>query len=186
MWLAAVLAVASVAVLRVSWARSGRSRLLNLIGWAALMFACVLGWMAFGAWGTTIAGLAATGAAIFALAIAAFEQPKLKRRSSETARSNDTIAASRSALSGWITFCIAGPLALIASVILSLAARSMVLAAGGAEANANVTVLALVPLVWALLVFVLLMLDERRTQVAIVAATTALIIPLVIAEGIFV
>ena len=71
MWLASMLAIAGVAVLRVSWGRAKRSLPLNLSGWAALITALVVADSAAGEWGVTIAILVATGAAFVALAFAA-------------------------------------------------------------------------------------------------------------------
>ena len=49
LWMAAALAIAGVAVLRLSWERPARSRAWNIAGWGALLAAVLAGDAAAGA-----------------------------------------------------------------------------------------------------------------------------------------
>ena len=183
MWLASALAIAGVAVLRVSWGRAKRSLPLNLAGWAALLAALVVADRAAGEWGITVAILVATGAAFVALAFAATEKVRKGRaKAVRTAhRGSDEAATPRR--SGWLTFLITGPLALAASLLLALAVRALIVSAGGAEADGNVAVLAVVPLAWPILAFALLMMAHRRAQLAWVLGIAALSAPFLMLQG---
>lgn len=166
-------ALAGIAVLRLSWGRQERSARLNVLAWLLLGGAAVLGWIAAGAWGLAVAMLVATGAACLLLAHAAFEQPRMVRRAKRAVRA-EAGAAPRGAWGrGLLTFALTGPLALAVSVALVLALRLLALRWPVAEANGNVMVLALVPLVWALLTFAMLMAEQRRTQIAMLALPLA-------------
>tara|TARA_B100001179_G_C18580752_1_gene399805 strand:- start:698 stop:1276 length:579 start_codon:yes stop_codon:yes gene_type:complete len=183
MWLASMLAIAGVAVLRVSWGRAKRSLPLNLSGWAALITALVVADSAAGEWGVTIAILVATGAAFVALAFAAVKPVrKVKAKAVRTVhRGADENAAARR--SGWLTFLITGPLSLGASILLALAMRALIVMAGGAEADGNVAVLAVVPIAWPIFAFALLMMSRRRVQLAWVFGVAALCAPFLMFQG---
>lgn len=183
MWLASALAIAGVAVLRVSWGRAKRSLPLNLAGWAALLAALVVADRTAGEWGITVAILVATGAAFVALAFAATEKVRKGRAKAirTVHRRSDEAAGSRR--SGWLTFLITGPLALAASLLLALAVRALIVTSGGAEANGNVAVLAVVPLAWPILAFALLMMARRRAQLAWVLGIAALSAPFLMLQG---
>src|SRR3546814_17242504 len=56
------------------------------------------------------------------------------------------------------------PLARIASLLVALGARALAALAGWADADSNALALLLLPLVWGMLAFVLLMLPSRRAQ----------------------
>ena len=86
--------------------------------------------------------------------------------------------------SGWVTFVIAGPIALGASLLLALAIRALILMAGGAEADGNVAVLAAVPVAWPALSFALLMMTHRARQFAWVAGIAALSAPFLLLQGV--
>ena len=175
--------VAGVAVLRLSWARARRSMPLNALAWALLGAGTVLGWIAAGAWGLSVMALAATGAACLLLAHAAFEPPRMVRRSRPVARA-EAVAAPRGRWGrGLLTFALTGPLALAVSVALVLALRLLALRWPVAEANGNVLVLALVPLVWPLLTFTMLMSRRRRTQIAMLALPLAAALPPLLLMG---
>ena len=182
-WIAAALAIAGVAVLRLSWGKPQRSTVLNIAGWVTLLAALVAGDSAAGEWGVAVTALVATFAACVALAFAA-AKPARKARA-KTMRtthwgSSEGAAAQRS---GWVTFVIAGPLALVASLLLALAIRALILLAGGAEADGNVAVLATVPVAWPVLTFTLLMMTHRARQFAWVAGIAALSVPFLLLQG---
>ncbi len=180
---AAALAIAGVALLRLSWGKPARSTGLNLAGWAVLAAALVTGCAAAGAWGVAVAALVATGAAFAVLAVAA-RKPARKARAKtiRTSHRGSGDIASR-ARSGWLTFLIAGPLALGASVLLALAVRALIIGAGGAEADGNVAVLATVPLAWPILSFALLMMPQRALQVGWVLGIAAVSAPFLLLQG---
>lgn len=167
-----LLAVAGVAVLRLSWSRPRRSVALNAVGWAGLAGASVLAGLAEGAWGVAVAAACATAVACAMLALAATERPRPARRKAASAISANT-AAPGSWRRGAVTFLLAGPAALAVAVALALAARKVAVGWPLAEADANVMVLALVPLAWPLLTFAMLMVAERRMQLAMLALPLA-------------
>lgn len=169
-------ALAGIAVLRLSWGRPRRSTRLNALAWLALGGAAVLGWIAAGAWGLAVVMLVATGAACLLLAHAAFEQPRMLRRAKAAPRGQAGTAprgAWRRWGRGWLTFALTGPLALLVSVAIALALRLLALRWPVAEADGNVMVLGLVPLVWPLLTCAMLMAERRRTQLAMLAVPLA-------------
>lgn len=182
-WLSAALAIAGVAVLRISWGRPARSLPLNLAGWGALLAALVAGNLGAGEWGVTVAVLVATFTAFVVLASAAAKPArKVRAKAVRTShRGSDEISAARR--SGWLTFAIAGPLALGSSVLLALAVRVLILGAGGAEADGNVAVLATVPLAWPILSFALLMMSRRASQFGWVVGVAAVSAPFLLLQG---
>lgn len=182
-WIAAALAIAGVAVLRLSWGRSARSAALNVAGWGMLLAALVAADFGAGEWGIAVAVLVATFAAFVALAFAA-TKPARKARAKTVRtshRGSDEVSPARR--SGWLTFAITGPLALAASVLLALAVRALILSAGGAEADGNVAVLATVPLAWPILTFALLMMSRRASQLAWVLGVAAVSAPFLLLQG---
>ena len=183
LWMAAALAIAGVALLRLSWGMPHRSTALNVAGWAVLAAALVVADQAAGEWGVAVAILVATGTAFVALAIAA-RRPVRKARAKTIRTSHqgsDKVSSARR--SGWMTFVISGPLALGASVLLALAVRALIIGVGGAEADGNVAVLAAVPIAWPLLAFALLMMSHRRTQFSWVIGVAAVSIPFLLLQG---
>ena len=175
--------LAGVTVLRLSWAQTQRSVPLNTLAWFTLAAGSVLGWLAAGAWGLAVVALSATGAACLLLALAAVEQPRMVRRARTPPREDATMATAvrTSPARGWATFALAGPLALAVAVTVALAARRLALDWSATEADGNVMVLALVPLVWPLLACALLMSERRHTQLALLAVPLALaLIPLLL------
>ena len=183
MWAAAAFAVAGVAVLRVSWGKPKRSTPLNIAGWAALAAALVVADRAAGEWGITVAILVATGAAFIALAIAG-AKPVRKARAKTTRTSHQGTDEMKSrSRSGLLTFAITGPLALAVSMLVALAVRALIVGAGGAEADGNVSVLATVPIVWPVLAFALLMMSARKAQLGWVMGLAVLSAPFVFLQG---
>ena len=182
-WLSAALAIAGAALLRVSWGMSARALALNLAGWSAMAAAVAVAARAAGAWGIAVTGLVAIGAAFVALAFSA-RKPAGKGRAKRARTSHrgreEMHPTNRS---GWLTFAIAGPLALGACVLLALAARALILVAGGAEADGNVAVLATVPVAWPILSFALLMMTRRGTQFGWVLGIAAASAPFLLLQG---
>lgn len=183
-WIAATLAIASVAVLRLSWGKPKRSTILNISGWATLLVALVVGDSAAGEWGVAVTALVATFVACVALAFAAAKPARKARAKTMRPSHRGSSEVSSAQRSGWVTFVIAGPLALVASLLLALAIRALVLTAGGAEADGNVAVLASVPVAWPVLTFALLMMTHRARQFAWVAGIAALSAPFLLLQGI--
>lgn len=183
MWAAAAFAVAGVAVLRVSWGKPKRSTPLNIAGWAALAAALVVADRAAGEWGITVAILVATGAAFIALAIAGAKPVrKARAKTARTSHQGTDEMKSRSR-SGLLTFAITGPLALAVSMLVALAVRALIVGAGGAEADGNVSVIATVPIVWPVLAFALLMMSARKAQLGWVMGLAVLSAPFVFLQG---
>ena len=182
-WAAAALAIAGVAMLRLSWGKPHRSAALNLAGWASLVAALVVGDRTAGEWGIAIAILVATGAAFAMLAVAARKPARKARAKTVRTSHRGSGEVSPAARSGWLTFAIAGPLALGASVLMALAVRALIVGAGGAEADGNVAVLATVPVVWPILSFALLMMSRRATQFGWVLGVAAVSAPFLLLQG---
>ena len=170
-WLANALAIAGVVVLRLSWGRPARSAWLNGAGWAAVAVGVVLAARHSGAWGIAIVALVGMGTAAALLTRATFEQPRFRRQAARVARYDGAaIRSSGTVLPALATFAIAGLLTLIASIVVALAIRLGMLAFGAGEANANVAVLGIVPLLWPVLAFTTLMMESRGKQCAVLVA----------------
>ncbi|GGC44521.1 hypothetical protein GCM10011371_34920 [Novosphingobium marinum] len=182
-WIAAALAVASVALLRLSWGKPHRSTALNFGGWGALLAALVVGGSAAGEWGVAVTVLVATFVASLVLAFAATRPARKAQAKTVRTSHQSSEKVSPAWRSGWTTFTITGPLALIASVSLALAVRALIVMAGGKEADANVAVLATVPIAWPVLSFALLMMSRRARQFAWVFGIAALSAPFLSLQG---
>ncbi|MEX0341503.1 MAG: hypothetical protein AB3N06_02865 [Erythrobacter sp.] len=168
--LGCALAIGGLGTLRLSWSRTGRSSGLNTLGWAGLAGAGMLAGLAEGAWGIAIAALFAMATAALLLARAALEQPRSKRRATHLPRAaTEHERADRTR--AITTLLLAGPVALAVAVAAALASRSLAIRWPVAEADANVMVLALVPLLWPLLTFAILMVRGRDAQDAGPAAS---------------
>ena len=179
-WLAGALAVMGIALLRMSWGRPGRAAGLNALGWAAL----AIGGAVAGAWGIAVTSLFAVGTAIAILAKAVFEHPR-RQRPARPLRETEALNGVGGTRIGQAlaTFAIAGPLALVVSVLFALAARLALIAAGAGEANGNVAVLGLVPLVWPILAFVLLITQTRGKQLLLTSAVAIAALALAVLVG---
>ena len=68
-----------------------------------------------------------------------------------------------------LTFAIIVPLALAVSLAVSLGLRALADGVGWAEADSNALTLLLLPLIWSLLAFALLMVPRRATQAMLLA-----------------
>ncbi|WP_370190692.1 hypothetical protein [Qipengyuania sp.] len=173
LWLGCALAAGGVAVLRLSWGRPHRDRGLNALGWAGIAGGTLLAGLSEGAWGVAVAVLCATSAAALLLAHSAVEKPRAARRSAPTVRIAASAARPARPIHGLTTFVLGGPLALAVAVVLALAIRVAAMRWPVAEADGNVMVLALVPLLWPLLAFAMLMTERRRAQFAMLLVPLA-------------
>lgn len=171
-------AIVAVLLLRLSWAQPRRSPSLNAAGWLFLAVSVASGWAIAGAWGVTVLSLWAMAAAFVALAFAAWKSPPARRKASnrragmlpeigEPVRFGRRIA----------TFLIVVLAGMVSAIALGIATRWISLLTGASEANANVLALFVVPLGWTVLTFLILMTDNRKRQLAILAAAFATAIP---------
>lgn len=182
-WTAAALGVAGVAVLRHAWSLPKRSAVWNGAGWASFGGAATLAVAAEGAWGLSVATLAAMSAAFVALAAAALRSAPGKatapdRRAGMLPGKGEPRRIGRRVATFLLTI-VAG---FAVSVGLGLAVRALGGLLGWSESNANVLALYTVPLVWSVLVFALLMQRRRRSQVLTLIACAVPVLP-VLASG---
>lgn len=163
---AALLAVAGIVALRLSWGR--RQRASSVVGWAMLAGAVWAGAAAGGAWGITVASLWAMGAACALVGWAAWQAPT-PARSPRLSRVATPPAPVRLRIGSRLaTFAIVAFGGLLASAALALGAHGLTLLGGAGEANANVMMLFILPVAWAVLAH-LLMTASRRAQGLIIA-----------------
>lgn len=165
LWLAAALGVGGVGALRSAWSRPQRSAPINGLGWAALAASAMVGWHHSGAWGVSIAALAAMAAAFVALAVAAARAPAGRaaspnRRAGMLPQPGEPRHIGRRVA----TFLLVVPGGFLASIALCLSVRALGMLLGWGEANANVAALFTVPIAWAVIVTLLLMQASRRSQ----------------------
>ncbi|AKQ42703.1 hypothetical protein CP97_12645 [Aurantiacibacter atlanticus] len=172
-WFAVALGIASIVVLRLSWSRPSRSTSLNAVGWSGIVLSVVLASLTYGAWGVAVASLFPMAAALLLLLPSIASQPRWKRKPVDRTTSERLPERPEPVLGRRIaSFMIVSPAALLAAVMAALALRVLFLSFGGAEADANVIVLACVPVVWAIFSTALLMMESRGTQAALLAAIT--------------
>ncbi|WBY17336.1 hypothetical protein PF049_04045 [Erythrobacteraceae bacterium WH01K] len=183
--LALVLAVAGIFTLRISWGRVGRDVHLNLIGWSLLAAGTIVGAMKAGAWGMAVTAAAAMIAAIALLLVAA-ARSDAKGRSARRLPRPACAASLQNTAPAWrgaITFALAGPVSLLAVVALALAVRTRIVGAGGEEADANVAVLGLVPLLWPFAALAVTMPAGRLKGAAALLAIGLCSLPLAMTGG---
>ncbi|MEH6661551.1 MAG: hypothetical protein V7679_07890 [Parasphingorhabdus sp.] len=171
-------AVAAILVLRFSWARPGRSRLLNAAGWLLLAISVATGWACAGAWGVTVISLWAMATALVVLAFAVWKSSPARRKPSS--RRAGILPEAGEPLrigSRFATFFLVVIAAMISSIGLAITTRWIALLIGASEANANVLALFAAPLGWTILAFLILMTDSRKRQLAIIALPVASAIP---------
>lgn len=178
-WAGAAAAVFGVLLLRRAWGLSRRSAALNGVAWALLLAASITGAAGRGAWGLAIVALFAMGMAAALLARAALGSPPGKTRASDRKahmlpEHGEPLYLGRRVL----TFLVTVPLAFAAALLIALAARAAAGLGGWAAADANVLTLLLVPVIWGLLAFLLLMV-RRRTQWAMLVAPATLSLALI-------
>lgn len=185
MWLAALAGMGGVAVLRLAWSRTKRSAVLNGIGWSLLGGGVAVGGVAEGAWGVAIALLFAMSAAFVVLAVAGARAPERKAKASNLRvgllpEGNEPRRIGRR-IGTFVLTVVAG---FAVSVGLGLAVRGVGGLLGWSDANANVVALYCVPLAWAVLMFVLLMQEKRRSQIVTLLGCCVPVVP-VLLSGVF-
>lgn len=171
LWLGTAAIVAAVLQLRRAWSLPRRSALQNGMAWALMLAGTILALAGNGAWGLAIASLCGMAAAALLLAYAGWTAPPSKARASDRKvhmlpEKGDPRHIGRRLL----TFLITVPLAFAASLLVALGARALTYLAGWSDADGNAMTLLLLPLLWGILAFWLLMLPHRRAQFAWLAA----------------
>jgi len=172
-----------VGVLRAAWGRPRRSMPLNLAGWALMLGGAACGWIAAGAWGMAVTSLAPMAGACLLLGIAGLRSTpsKLKasnRRAGLLPQRGEPLRIGARLL----TFALVGVLAAALGVGIAVALAALLAAAGMSEANAYALALQLMPLIWAVIAFAVLMQPSRRGQVKVLALTSVPVWP-VLAVG---
>lgn len=174
-----ILAAAAIGLLRLAWGRPSRSVPLDAAAWALLIGGLAFGGAPSGAWGLSIVSLVAMGTACVLLAHAAATSPDGRSRPSRRrAHMLPDRSAPRRLGRRLVTFFLVVPAALIVALAMGLAARVLADFMGLHEANSNVLTLLLMPLLWAVLTFTLLMTARRHVQALV------LIVPAVLSGAI--
>jgi hypothetical protein len=182
LWPGAIAAIGGVGLLRWSWGRKQRSVPANAAGWVLLLAACTLGGLAAGAWGVTVVSLVAMALAALLLAFAAATAPASRSRPVDRRVRMLPEAGESLRLGGrLLTFALVILAGLAASLAFAIALRSAALGLGWSQANANATALIAVPLIWGVLATILLMLESRRSQLILLAATSLPLVPALLA-----
>ncbi|WP_162928240.1 hypothetical protein [Sphingopyxis terrae] len=164
-WIGAAGMVAAVLQLRRAWGLPRRSAMQNGIGWTLMLAGAALALAGDGAWGLAVASLFGMASAAMLLAHAGWTAPASKARASDRKahmlpQPGEPLALGRRLL----TFLLTVPLACAAALLASLGARAAAGMAGWSDADGNAMALLLLPLLWGILAFWLLMLPRRRTQ----------------------
>ena len=146
-WAGAVAAVLGVLLLRRAWGLPRRSAAMNGAAWALLLFGMGM-------------------AALFLAQAAAASRPGKTRASDRKAHMLPAKGEPRHVGRRLLTFLVTVPLAMLVSLLAALAARALAGLGGWAEADGNGLTLLLLPLLWGILAFALLMMPRRRTQFA--------------------
>ena len=166
-WAGAAAAVLGVLLLRRGWGLPQRSAAMNGAAWALLLLGAALGIAGNGAWGAAMVSLFGMGmAALFLAQAAAASRPGKTRASDRKAHMLPAKGEPRRIGRRLLTFLVTVPLAMLVSLLAALAARSLARLGGWAEADGNGLTLLLLPLLWGILAFALLMMPRRRTQFA--------------------
>lgn len=173
-WIGAAATVAAVLQLRRAWSLPRRSAAANGIGWALMLAGAALALAGDGAWGLAVASLCGMTSAALLLAHAGWTAPKGKGRASDRKahmlpEAGEPLALGRRIL----TFLITVPLAFAAALLAALGARALAGLAGWSDADGNAMTLLLLPLLWGILAFWLLMLPRRRSQYSLLAIPAA-------------
>lgn len=181
MWIAALLGAGGVAVLRYAWSLPRRSPSANAAGWSLLALSSLTAGMAEGAWGVAIAALCTTLAAFAVLTVAGIRSSAGRAKSSNRRvgmlpEQGEPRRIGRRAG----TFALTIVAGFAVSIGLALAIGWVGRLLGWSEANANVIALFSVPLTWSVLVFVLLMQQTRRSQIAILLACCVPVLPVLL------
>ena len=166
--------VAAVLQLRRAWSLPRRSAMQNGIGWALMLVGAALALAGEGAWGLAVASLCGMAAAALLLAHAGWTAPKGKGRASDRkAHMLPEKGEPRALGRRLLTFLLTVPLAFAASLLAALGVRALAGLAGWSDADGNAMTLLLLPLLWGILAFWLLMLPHRRAQFAWLAIPAA-------------
>ncbi|WP_428630229.1 hypothetical protein [Sphingopyxis sp.] len=166
-WIGTAAIVVAVLLLRHAWGLPRRSSAQNGIAWALLLAGVLLTLAGDGAWGLAVASLVGMTAAALLLAHAGWTSPAGKARASERkAHMLPAPGEPRQIGRRLLTFLLTVPLAYATASLVSLAARALATLAGWSDANGNAMALLLLPLVWGILAFWLLMLPHRCAQLA--------------------
>jgi uncharacterized iron-regulated membrane protein len=167
LWLGSIAGAGSIGLLRHVWGRAQRSLALSGAAWGLLVVGLVLGAWAAGAWGIAIVSIVATLAAFVLLALAGLAA-RPARVTASNRRANMLPERGEPLRIGGrlLTFLLTVPLAFAVSVLIGLAARFLADRAGMHEANSNVLMLILMPLVWTLLATMLLIWPRMSRAVA--------------------
>lgn len=173
-WIGIAAIIAAVLQLRRAWGLPRRSAVQNAIGWVLMLAGAVLALAGDGAWGLAIAALGGMATAVILLAHAGWMSPHNKARASDRRvhmlpESGEPRHIGRRLL----TFLFVVPLGFAASLLAALGARALAGMAGWSDADSNVTALLLLPVLWGILAFWLLMQRSRREQLAWLAAPAA-------------
>lgn len=164
-WAGAAAAILGVLLLRRAWGLPRRSVALNGAAWALIVLGAALGIAGNGAWGAAIVSLFGMGMAALLLAqAAAASRPGKTRASDRKAHILPAEGEPRRIGRRLLTFLITVPLAMLVSLLVALAARALAGLGGWAEADSNGLALLMMPLLWGVLAFALLMMPRRRTQ----------------------
>lgn len=183
-WLGAAAIIAAVLQLRRAWGLSRRSVLANGMGWALMLLGSLLALAGDGAWGLAVASLFGMACAALLLAHAAWTSPRGKARASERkAHALPERGEPRQIGRRLLTFLLTTPLAFAASLLAALGARALFAMAGLSDADGNAIALLLLPLLWGILAFWLLMLPTRRAQSICLAVPAAVGLILIFAGG---
>lgn len=175
---------AGVAVLRLAWGRSTRAHGLNFAGWSLILAGAVLGWMAAGAWGTSVAALFAMLAAFALLGVAGWRSTPGQLRASNRRVGALPERGEPLRLGGRaLTFVLVAVAAAILAAAAGVAMSGLALLAGAGKADAYVLALTFMPIGWGLLAFALLMQPTPRRQMRVLAVASVPLWP-VLAVGV--
>lgn len=170
LWLGAAAIVAAVLQLRRAWGLPRRSTMQNGIAWTLMLAGAALALADSGAWGLAVAALFGMASAALLLAHAGWTSPQGKGRASDRkAHMLPERGEPRNIGRRLLTFLITIPLAFTASLIAALGVRALAGMGGWSDANGNTLALLLLPLLWGILTFWLLMMPRRRSQWACLA-----------------
>lgn len=170
---AGLVAMSAIFLLRYAWAQQKRSLMLNSLAWALMALGLVLGGWHAGAWGISVTVLVATGCAFVVLGHAAFTASSRETRLKERQVDATQVDAKPLYIGRRITtFLLSVPAGLIASIIIAVGCRAFASITGWQEADSNVLALFMMPLIWAVLVFLMLMKTDRRRQILVLAVPT--------------
>lgn len=169
LWAGAASAMAAILLLRFAWARPQRSVPLNAAAWGLLLVGVLLGALDAGAWGMAIVSVVAMAAASLCLAYAGLMSPPGRavasnRRVNMLPERNEPMQLG----ARFLTFALTVPGALVATFLAALGVRALAGRAGMGEADSNVLMLYLMPLLWAVIATVQLMWPRRRMQALLV------------------